>query len=199
MGQSERARGVREHPPYSPYDNVEAKAYPAHARDRRTPRSSGGVLGARQVGRAAAGEKDRHQPAAPADEHGRGSWRRIGTRGITCARWRSSTRSCSTCSALGVRRSSRGRPSDGIAARALHRRDRGSRLRPRLPRRHPPGSSPSTLPPARADRHRAGLPTAGSKRARRSSDEGPAPREARQAGDSPGPLPSRTQPLQRPE
>ncbi len=44
---------------YSPYDNVEAKAYPGDARHRRAQRSAGELLGTGQVGREAAGDQDR--------------------------------------------------------------------------------------------------------------------------------------------
>ncbi len=63
---------------YSPYDNVAAKAYPAPADDGRAERSARDLLGAGQMGGAAARDQDRRQHAPAQDQHGRGPWRQIG-------------------------------------------------------------------------------------------------------------------------
>ena len=57
---------------YSPYDNVTAKDYPAHARHRRAERSPGAVLGAGEVGGQAAGDQDRRRLLVLKTEMGAG-------------------------------------------------------------------------------------------------------------------------------
>ena len=61
-----------------PYDNVAAQGLSPHPGDRRAQRSAGGVLGAGQVDRPAPGAEDRPEPAAAADQHGRGARRGVG-------------------------------------------------------------------------------------------------------------------------
>ncbi len=57
---------------YSPYDNVEKKAVPDHARDDVAERLAGHVLGAGEVGREAARDEDRQEPAL---SEGQPGWR----------------------------------------------------------------------------------------------------------------------------
>ena len=62
---------------YSPYDQVKAQATPI-CWSPRAARLPGAVLGARQVGRQAAGAEDGRQPAAAEHRHGRRSRRQVG-------------------------------------------------------------------------------------------------------------------------
>ena len=63
---------------YSPYDNLEAKAYPAMLVEDVVQRLPGHVLGARQVRRQAADAQDRQEPADLQDQHGRRPRRLLG-------------------------------------------------------------------------------------------------------------------------
>ena len=63
---------------YSPYDNLRAQPYPPLARHRRPQRPARHLLGAGEMGRPAARTEDRRERAASEDQHGRGSWGKVG-------------------------------------------------------------------------------------------------------------------------
>ena len=62
---------------YSPYDNVEAQRLSADPGARRPHRSARHLLGAGEMGGAAARAQDRRQSVAFQDQHGRRPWRRF--------------------------------------------------------------------------------------------------------------------------
>ena len=63
---------------YAPYDNVGGASLSAHPGARRPDRSARDLLGAAEMGRAAAGDDDRRRPDSLEDEYGGGSRRRVG-------------------------------------------------------------------------------------------------------------------------
>ena len=70
--------GLRDHPRLPPYENVAAQALSAHLRLRRSDRSARHLLGAGEVGRAAARAQHERQPGPAEDQHGGGPRRRLG-------------------------------------------------------------------------------------------------------------------------
>ena len=62
---------------YSPYDNLEKRAYPGDVNHHQPQRQPGHVLGTGEVCGAAADVEDRQESAAVEDQYGRGSRRRI--------------------------------------------------------------------------------------------------------------------------
>ncbi len=83
MGQPHRGPGrLRPHRQLLPLRQCEGAGLSADAGDRRSQRSARHLLGAGQMGRAAARDQDRRQHAAPQDQHGRGPWWQVRPLGI---------------------------------------------------------------------------------------------------------------------